>query len=138
MDEAAFARWGFMENAGQCCRNAAAPFVTHHHDFGNAELGHRKFQCRRDAVTSAIGFVGRDEIGNVPNDKDFTGVGVEDHRRVGAAIAAGDDDGPWALAFRKFGPSIACTGDLVGPETLVALKQVTETLHRAPHYFAAR
>ena len=73
--------------------------MPHHHDFADAQLGDREFERRRHAVAPAAALERRDEVGDVADDEDLARIGVEDRRRIGAAVAAGDDDRARRLPF---------------------------------------
>ena len=99
-DEMAFARLGIVELAGQRGGAAAAQAVAHDQDLADFELGDREFERRRDAVEAAAGLIGRGERRDVAHDEHFAGPGIENLRRVDAAVGAGQDHdlGAWPSA----------------------------------------
>ena len=68
----------------------------------------------------------RDEVGDVADDEDLARVGVEDRRRVGAAVAAGDDDRARRLAFGEFAPARLLAFVAVFAKAAVARQQIAE------------
>ena len=105
--------------------------VAHDHDFRNFELRNREFQRGGHAVTAAVSLERRHEIGDVPDHEDLARIGVENGRRVGPAVAAGDDH-----RTRRSGPSASCCHcsrvgrRLVRPEAPIAIDQIAKAAHR--------
>ena len=117
-----------MELPGQRGGDAAAALMAHDHDLRDVELGNRELQRGRDAMTPAARLERRNEVGDVANDENLAGIGVEDGRRIGPAVAAGDDDCARRLALGQFLPAPARGFEPVGAEPPIAVQQVAETL----------
>ena len=67
----------------------------------------REFERRRNAVTPAIGFERRDEVGDVAHHEYFARVGIENDGGIGTAVGAGNDDRTRRLAFGELLPLLA-------------------------------
>ena len=85
-NETAFALWRIMELAGESRGNAAAPLMTHHDNLGNAQLGHSKFKRGRDTMAPTTGLERWHQIGDVADDENLAGIGVENGGGVGAVV----------------------------------------------------
>jgi hypothetical protein len=129
VDEAAFAGGRVMKDSSQGRLDAAAPLMAHDDDLRHLQLGDGEFERRRDAMAAAIGFKGRDQVGDIADDEDLAGIGVENGRWVGAAVATGDDHGPRRLAFGQFPPAALFRLVAVGAKAAIAFEEIAETLH---------
>jgi hypothetical protein len=74
--------------------------MAHDHDAPDIEHLDPELQRGRDAVQEAVGLIGRDQIGDVADDEQLAGGGVEDQGRVGTAVRTGDDEGVGLLTVR--------------------------------------
>ncbi len=129
MDEAALARGGIMEHAGQRGMSAAALAMAHDDDFLDLQLGHRKFERGRDAVMARRRLERRNQIGDVAHDENLAGQRVEDLRGLDAAVGAGNDHQLGRLALGQRLPAFALATIIRGPEPLIAIEQVGEIGH---------
>lgn len=77
---------------------AAAFRVSHDHDVADVQVADRVFQRGADAVVMGVRFVGRDKVGDVPDDEQIAGRRVKEQDRVNPGVAAGDDEGVGMLA----------------------------------------
>jgi hypothetical protein len=73
-------------------------------------------------MASAIGLEWRDEVGDIANDENLTGIRVEDGRRVGPAVATGDDDGTGSLTLGQFSPAALFLLVSVSPEAAITFQ----------------
>src|SRR3546814_5093269 len=72
----------------------------------------REFQRRRDAVATGGGLKGRHQRGDVANDEDFAGMGVENIGRLRPAVRTGDNHDLGRLAHGQFLRSEEHTSEL--------------------------
>ena len=77
---------------------AAAFRVPHDHDVADVQVADRVFQRGADAVVMGVRLVGRDKVGDVPDDEQIAGRRVKEQDRVNPGVAAGDDEGVGMLA----------------------------------------
>lgn len=84
--------------------DAAAAAMAHDDNVLHLEALHREFQRCGSRMIFAIGFVGRDEIGNIAQDEDFAGRRVEDGfgaaRESQQAITSVSGDCPLSARWR--------------------------------------
>ena len=120
----AFARFGIVELARQRRRATAAEAVAHHQDFVDLELADRELQRRRDAVKAVARLIGRGEAGDVAHDEDLAGPGIENLRRIDAAVRARQDHDPRALALGELRPALALARPVVLAEAAIAVDQL--------------
>ena len=71
---------------------AAAFRVPHDHDVADVQVADRVFQRGADAVVMGVRLVGRDKVGDVPDDEQIAGRRVKEQDRVNPGVAAGDDE----------------------------------------------
>ena len=64
----------------------------------DVQVADRVFQRGADAVVMGVRFVGRDKVGDVPDDEQIAGRRVKEQDRVNPGVAAGDDEGVGMLA----------------------------------------
>ena len=81
-----------------------------HNDVAHAQDAHREFDRRAHAVRLVVRPVGRHQVGDVADDEQLAGRGIEHHLRIGAAIRAGDDERAGILAAHAqfLEPSVRC------------------------------
>jgi hypothetical protein len=104
--------------------------VTHYNDLGDIQLGHAEFQRSRDTMASAAGFEWRNQVSDVADHEYLARVGVEDGRRIRAAVTAGDHNRSRGLALGELLPSLPRRFETIGAKPSIALKQVSEPLHQ--------
>ncbi len=100
--------------------HAAAARMAHDDDMLDLQVSHREFERRRCAVQIVVRRIGRNKIGDVADDEDFAGIGIEDHFRRDARIAAADQKhlrllprrGEFAVAI-LFAPETAAEKHLI-------------------------
>ena len=106
--------------------HAAAHGVAHDDDMGDLQHLHRIFERRRCAMALPVGLVGRNQIGDIAQDEDFARVGVKDHLRRDARIAAADEQNFRALAaVGEFAIAILLAPEAAAQKDLVALNQAS-------------
>src|SRR5437588_668299 len=103
--------------------------MTHDQDFADLELGNRELERRRDAMIAAGRLVGRGEGGDIANDEHLAGSGIEDLCGVDAAVGAGQDHHPWALALRQLRPALALAPPILLAEAVVAFDELGQVRH---------
>ena len=64
----------------------------------DVQVADRVFQRGADAVVMGVRLVGRDKVGDVPDDEQIAGRRVKEQDRVNPGVAAGDDEGVGMLA----------------------------------------
>ena len=97
---------------------------------------HRELDGRADAVRLVVGAVRRDDVGDVADDEELAGPGIEHHLRVGTAVRAGDDQRARTLAeaAQRFEASaLGLPG--AGTEAAIAFDQV---VHGEPNFYFSR
>ena len=129
VDEPAFTDPGIVKPSRQDGRYAAALLMAHDHDLGNVELGHSELNGCGNSVPPFGRFERGHKIGDVPNDEDVTGIGIEYGRRIGAAVAAGDNQGAGRLPLHQLLPMVSRGAALICSEAAIALDQIAKTTH---------
>src|SRR5437763_17133717 len=100
--------------------------MSHHQDFADLELAHRKLQRRGNTVEPVTGLIRRRETGDIADDEHLAGSSIEDLRRVDTTVGAGKDHHPWALSLGHVGPTIAFARPITLAEAAVAFDQSFE------------
>ena len=75
--------------------------MPHHHDMLYLQHVDRIFEGGADAVQAVIRLIGRHEIGNVTDDEQLARRGIENVRRLGPAVSAGNQHDARILAFAE-------------------------------------
>src|SRR5690606_34247498 len=71
--------------------DAAAPSVPENHNVLHLQALNGKFESRRGRMVLSVRLIGRNEICDIANDKQFARAAIEDGFRCRARIAAGND-----------------------------------------------
>ena len=76
----------------------------------DVQVADRVFQRGADAVVMGVRLVGRDKVGDVPDDEQIAGRRVKEQDRVNPGVAAGDDEGVGMLADAEVFINIVFSG----------------------------
>ena len=112
-------------------RDPAAPGVTEHDDLGNLQRRYAELQRGRCAVKIVVGRVGRDEVGDIPDDKYLARGRIENQCRIGPRIAASDDHDARRLSgFRQLLVQVVLLRKAVVAKAAIAFEEMVELRHR--------
>ncbi len=108
--------------------DAAAHGMAEDDDRPHLERPYREFDRGTDAVRLVVRPVRRHQIGDVADDEQFAGGGIEDHLGVGAAVRAGDHQGTGLLPepAQLLEPG-AFVPPGAGAETVIAFDQIVHS-----------
>ena len=84
-------------------------------------------RSRREAVQAAIRLVGGHEIGDVADDKHLPRGGVEDVRRLGPAVSAGDQHDIRVLPLPQFAIKLDLLSIDAGAEPAIAGDEIVHS-----------
>ena len=103
--------------------------MAHDDDVLDTQASHGKFDAGAGAVERVVIFRRRHQIRNIAQHEQLAGASVENHRRVGAAVATGDQHDNRLLAVLSQGPiTLARFVEPPGTEPLIAGVKVTDRL----------
>ena len=113
--------------------DAAAHGVAKDHDLAHLEQPNGEFDRGAYSVRLVVGAIGRHDIGDVADDEEFAGPGIENHLRIGAAVRTGNDQRARPLSEPAQGLETVAFGlPGAGAETAIAFDQIVHCVSQAP------
>ena len=86
-------------------------------------------------MAATVRLVGRDEVGDVADDKNIAWIGIEDGCRISPAVTAGDYQRARRLAFHQVLPSALLCLVPITAETPIPLVEIAKATHgRLPSF----